>query len=83
MLPVVTAMGMDPIHFGIIMIANLSIGLITPPVGINLFVGAQVGGVSYEKIVRAMLPFLLMMIVDIFIITFIPHLSLFLVDILQ
>lgn len=83
LLPVVTAMGMDPIHFGIIMIANLSIGLITPPVGINLFVGAQVGGVSYEKIVRAMLPFLLMMIVDIFIITFIPHLSLFLVDILQ
>lgn len=83
LLPVVTAAGIDPIHFGIIMIANLSIGLITPPVGINLFVGAQVGGVTFEKITRAILPFVLMMIVDVLIITFIPQLSLFLVDVLQ
>lgn len=80
LLPVVTSIGFDPIHFGIVMIANLSIGLITPPVGINLFVGAQVGNVSYDKVVRAVLPFLLMMIVDVLLLTFLPQLSLFLVE---
>ncbi|MBU8906080.1 TRAP transporter large permease [Desertibacillus haloalkaliphilus] len=75
LLPVVTMIGMDPVHFGIIMVVNLSIGLITPPVGINLFVASQVGQAKYEGVVRAILPFLLMMMINILIITFVPILS--------
>lgn len=82
LVPVVTSFGMDPVHFGIIMIVNLSIGLITPPVGVNLFVGSQVGKVSFDKLLRAILPFLLMMIVDLLLITYLPSISLFLVKIL-
>ncbi|MGO4887501.1 TRAP transporter large permease [Anaerobacillus sp. MEB173] len=75
LLPVVTSIGMDPIHFGIIMIVNLSIGLITPPVGVSLFVGARVGNTRFEPLVRAIIPFLLMMFVNVLIITFVPQLS--------
>lgn len=75
LLPVVVSIGMDPIHFGIIMIVNLSIGLMTPPVGVSLFIGAQVGGTRYESLVQAILPFLLMMIINVLLITFIPALS--------
>lgn len=76
LLPVVMSIGMDPIHFGIIMIVNLSIGLITPPVGMCLFVAAQVGETKYELVIKAIWPFLLMMIINVLIITFIPVLSL-------
>lgn len=76
LLPVMTSIGVDPIHFGIIMVANLSIGLITPPVGVSLFVSSQVGGTKFEPLVKAVIPFLLMMIVDILLITFIPGLTL-------
>lgn len=75
LLPVVMSIGMDPIHFGIIMIVNLSIGLITPPVGMCLFVAAQVGETKYEQVIKAIWPFLLMMIINVLIITFIPALS--------
>lgn len=75
LLPVVTQIGIDPIHFGIIMTANLAIGLITPPVGVSLFVGARVGNTKFEPLVRAVVPFMLMMIVSVIIITFIPQLS--------
>ncbi|HLR65754.1 TRAP transporter large permease [Virgibacillus alimentarius] len=76
LLPVATSIGVDPTHFGIIMITNLAIGLITPPVGVALFVGAQVGNARYEGVVKAILPFLFMMIVDVLLITFIPGLTL-------
>ncbi|MFD1020191.1 TRAP transporter large permease [Thalassobacillus hwangdonensis] len=76
LLPVVTSIGVDPIHFGIIMIANLAIGLVTPPVGIALFVGAQIGNTKFEPLVKAVFPFLIMMLVDILLITFIPQLTL-------
>ncbi len=76
LLPVATSIGVDPVHFGIIMITNLAIGLITPPVGVALFVGAQVGNARYEGVVKAVVPFLIMMIVDVLLITFIPGLSL-------
>src|SRR5699024_12066682 len=75
LLPVATSIGVDPTHFGIIMITNLAIGLITPPVGVALFVGAQVGNARYEGVVKAILPFLFMMIVDVFLVTFIPDLT--------
>src|SRR5699024_8204866 len=77
LLPVVTSIGIDPTHFGIIMVANLAIGLITPPVGVSLFVGARVGNTTFEPLVRAIIPFIIMMIVSVLIITFDPQLSLF------
>lgn len=80
LLPVVTSIGMDPIHFGIIMTANLAIGLITPPVGVSLFVGARVGNTQFEPLVRAIIPFIIMMIISILIITFVPQLSLMFLD---
>ncbi|KGP90637.1 C4-dicarboxylate ABC transporter permease [Pontibacillus chungwhensis BH030062] len=76
LLPVMNGIGVDPIHFGIIMVANLAIGLVTPPVGIALFVGAQIGNTKFEALVKAVLPFLIMMIVDVLLITFIPQLTL-------
>lgn len=76
--PVVALMGVDLVHFGIIMVVNLAIGMTTPPVGINLFVVSNIGNVRFEKLVRAIVPFLLIMILDVLIITFIPGLSLFL-----
>lgn len=78
LLPIVTAVGVDPIHFGVILVANLAIGFITPPLGVNLFVASSVGNVKFEHIVVAILPFLAAMIVCLLVITFIPSMSLWL-----
>ncbi|THE10556.1 TRAP transporter large permease [Bacillus timonensis] len=80
LLPVTTAVGIDPVHFGVIMVVNLAIGFITPPVGINLFVASNIANLRLEKVVRAIIPFLLMLIVDIIIISFVPEISLFFLD---
>ncbi|WP_299365281.1 TRAP transporter large permease [Winogradskyella sp.] len=77
-LPIVTDIGIDPIHFGIIMIMNLCIGLCTPPVGSVLFVGCGVANLSIQKVVRPLLPLFLVMIVVLIIITYVPELSLWL-----
>ncbi len=69
----VTTLGMHPIHFGLIMIVNLCIGLCTPPVGTVLFVGCGVGGTTITKLVRPMLPFYAAMIVSLFVITYLPE----------
>ena len=74
-LPVVTQIGIDPLHFGIIMVVNLAVGMATPPLGMCLFVGCGIAGVSLERITMAVLPFILIMIVDIAIITYIPAIS--------
>ncbi len=76
--PIVSAMGIDLVHFGIIMVVNLAVGMVTPPVGINLFVASNIANVKFERLVYATLPFLLILILDILIITFIPEISLFL-----
>ncbi|KMY54511.1 hypothetical protein AC623_11785 [Bacillus sp. FJAT-27231] len=60
------------------MVVNLSIGLITPPVGLDLFVVKGIADVSYDRLIRAVTPFILIMIVDLFIITYIPQISMFL-----
>ncbi len=80
LLPVTTAVGIDPVHFGIIMVVNLAIGFITPPVGINLFVASNIANLRLEKIVRAIIPFLIILIIDIIIISFVPELSLFFLE---
>ena len=74
--PVVSDLGMDPVHFGIMMTLNLSIGICTPPVGSALFVGCSVGGVPIAKVIRPMLPLYAAMIVLLAAVTFIPEISL-------
>jgi len=76
LLPIVTQIGMNPIHFCIVMMLNLGIGLCTPPVGISLMVGCGVGGVSIERTIKSLLPFYLVMLVVLGLVTFIPALSL-------
>lgn len=75
-LPVVIKLGMHPVHFGIIMIANLCIGICTPPVGTALFVGCGIGKTTIAKVIRPLLPFFLAMIFALLLITYIPILSL-------
>lgn len=77
-LPISEVLGLDPIHFGIIIAFNLCIGNITPPVGSALFVGASVGGVRVESIFKYLIPYFVALIILMLIITFIPQLSLFL-----
>lgn len=75
LLPVVTNIGMDPIHFGIILVMNLAIGFVTPPLGVNLFVASTIGKVPFEKIVKAMIPIMIVMIIALLIVTYVPALS--------
>ncbi|MFD0796541.1 TRAP transporter large permease [Maribacter chungangensis] len=77
-LPVVTALGLDPVHFGIIMVLNLCIGLCTPPVGSVLFVGVGIAKTSIEKVVKPLLPLFIAMIIALFLVTYFPELSLWL-----
>ena len=79
-LPIVAELGIDPIHFGIVMIVTLSIGMLTPPFGLNLFVAKGITGESLTLIIRGTLPFIFVLIITALIITFIPQLSLLLVD---
>jgi tripartite ATP-independent transporter DctM subunit len=74
-LPVAKQLGMDPIHFGIMMVLNLCIGLCTPPVGSVLFVGSGIAGVSIAKLVRPLLPLFIAMIIALILVTYIPWLS--------
>jgi tripartite ATP-independent transporter DctM subunit len=76
-LPVVTELGIDPIHFGIIMVMNLCVGLCTPPVGSVLFVGCGVAGVPITKVIKPMIPFFLAMILALVLTVAIPEISLF------
>ncbi|MFK5216187.1 TRAP transporter large permease [Glaesserella parasuis] len=77
-LPIVTELGMDPVHFGILMTFNLSIGICTPPVGSVLFVGCSVGGVKIDKVIKPLLPFYAILVVTLLLVTFVPQLSLWL-----
>ena len=77
-LPVIAKFGVDPVHFGIIMIFNLGIGLLTPPVGPTLAVGCAIGKVSMEALSRAILPFYIPMLFVLILVTYVPALSLWL-----
>ena len=78
LLPIAKSIGIDPIQFGIMMILNCGIGLLTPPVGSVLFIGSAVGKCKMEKVVKATLPFYLCMIAVLLLITFVPQISMFL-----
>jgi tripartite ATP-independent transporter DctM subunit len=77
-LPVVTSLGVDPVQFGVMMIMNLSIGTITPPVGSVLFVGCSVANLKVENVIKHMVPFFVVIVVALLAVTFIPQLSLWL-----
>ena len=79
LLPVVTGVGVSPLHFGVIMVVNLAIGFLTPPVGVNLFVASGVAQAKIERIAVAVVPMLLLMLVVLAIITYFPSVPLILV----
>lgn len=76
LLPIVTQLGVDPVHFGIIVVMNLSIGFITPPLGANLFMACQVGNISFDNLVKKIWPWIAVMIVLLMLVTYIPDISL-------
>lgn len=82
LLPIATAIGIDPVHFGIIMIFNLGIGLITPPVGGVLFVTSGIANLKMEQLVKCMLPFYLVMIIALLLITYVPQFTMFVPNLL-
>ena len=77
-MPVIAKLGIDPVHFGMIMILNLGIGLITPPVGPTLFVGCAIGKVTMEQVSKELWPFYGAMCVSLLLVTYIPAISLWL-----
>lgn len=80
LLPIAVEAGVDPIHFGVIMVVNLAIGFITPPFGVNLFIASAVGKTPIEHIMKAMVPILIFMLGALMIITYVPGLSLLLTN---
>ncbi len=80
-LPAVMNLGMDPVHFGIIIVLNLCVGLCTPPVGTVLFVGTGVANTAIEKVIKPLLPLYAVMVVGLLVVTFVPWLSMFLPNI--
>lgn len=80
--PVIIAMGVDPVHFGLIMVINLAIGMVTPPLAVNVFAACTVGRVPFEQVVPQLVPMITMMILCLLLVTYVPGISLFLRDLL-
>jgi C4-dicarboxylate transporter DctM subunit len=83
LVPIAKAAGIDPVHFGIIVTVNLSIGMFTPPFGLNLFVAQSLFQAPLGRIVRGVLPFLALQLAALLVITYVPWLSLYLVQFVQ
>ncbi len=81
--PIATELGIDPIHLGIIMVVNMEIGMVTPPVGLNLFVTAGVTGMNLVQVTKAALPWLSVLLVFLVMVTYIPQISLFLPNLMM
>lgn len=82
-LPMLIKLGIDPVFFGIVMVVNLAIGFFTPPVGVNLFVTCSICDIPFGKLSKAVLPFILAMVVALLVITYIPAISMFLPNLLM
>jgi C4-dicarboxylate transporter DctM subunit len=80
--PIAVNLGIDPIHLGIVMTTNMEVGMITPPVGLNLYVAAGLTGMSLGEVTRAALPWMFVLIAALLVITYVPWLSLFLVSVM-
>ena len=76
--PIAKSYGVDPVHFGMVLVANLGIGMVTPPIGMCLYVACSISGVSIQKASRPLLPLIAMMIASLLFITFAPGYTLFL-----
>lgn len=83
LLPIVLQLGIDPVHFGVIMVVNLAIGFITPPVGVNLFVSSGIANLKLERIAKAVMPMLGLMIIILLVITYVPDLIMWLPNLLN
>ena len=83
LLPVVEALGMDPVQFGIVVMMNLAIGSLTPPVGTTLFASCAVGGISVEKVTKSLLPYYAVMVVALILVTYVPAFSMTLPNLLM
>jgi TRAP-type C4-dicarboxylate transport system permease large subunit len=81
--PLALSLGIDPIHFGVILCVNLMIGVATPPVGMSLFVMSHISKVKVEVLMRAILPFLIPILICLLIITYVPEISTALPDLLM
>ncbi len=77
LLPVALGMGIDPVFFGVLMVINLAIGCITPPVGLDLFVVSSITGISIDKVTAKVMPYLLMLLVDLVLFTYFPSIITF------
>ena len=83
LMPVASSIGVDPIHFGLIMVCNLAIGFITPPLGINLFVASRIADSKMEVILKGILPFIGCMLACLALITYIPNIVMFLPNLMK
>ena len=78
LLPIALTLGIDPIHFGIVMVVNMELGMLTPPVGLNLFVSSSLTGLSLKDVTTSVFPWLGVMLIGLFLITYVPQISLWL-----
>jgi C4-dicarboxylate transporter DctM subunit len=78
LLPIATTLGIDPIHFGVIITINMELGMLTPPVGLNLFVASGITGLPLKEVVKSVLPWFLVMLFGLILVTYIPAISLWL-----
>jgi len=74
--PIIIAYGIDPIHFGLVMVLNMAIGLCTPPVGSNLFVASSIGNVRFSTVTKAVIPFVAGLLFCLLVVTYVPLVSL-------
>ena len=79
LLPVIISVGVSPLHFGIVMVVNLAIGFITPPVGVNLFVASGVSQAKYTDLARSVVPMIILMLLVLLLITYVPEIPLCLI----
>ncbi|OUN00462.1 MAG: C4-dicarboxylate ABC transporter permease [Paenibacillaceae bacterium ZCTH02-B3] len=80
LMPIAVSLGIDPIHLGIIMVMNLEIGMVTPPFGLNLFVASGITKMPVLQVAKASLPFMLVLLVCLFVVTYVPEIALFLIN---
>ena len=81
LLPVAVGFGVDPVHFGVVMVINLALGMITPPFGVNLFAAGSIAKLSLEHLIRPLLPFVAVVLACLMVITYVPDISLWLRDV--
>ena len=81
--PIITALGINPIHFGIIMVMNMEMGMVTPPVGLNLYVASEIADMKLYEVIKATIPWMVVIVFALILVTYIPEISLFVPNLLQ